>query len=203
MSLSLTSALVFGVTLAAAAAVPGPSTAATVSRVFSHGLRGARRLCVGLVLGELCWLLCALLGAGALAESHPSLFAAIRYAGVAYLLHLAWRLWRAPTDVAAPYADRGHAGLLLAGLAIALANPKTMLFYLALLPGIVGLDGLRLHDALVLGALASTVVGSVLAAYALSAAHLRHQLRSPVALRRIGRGSALLMAAAAGTIAIR
>ena len=47
------SGLLFAMTLAAAAAMPGPSTAAAVARVLARGLGGAVRLCIGLVLGEL------------------------------------------------------------------------------------------------------------------------------------------------------
>ena len=194
--------LLFAMALAAAVAMPGPSTAAAVARTFAHGLGGALRLCAGLVLGDLFWLLCAILGMAALADRHQDLFVAIRYAGAAYLLCLAWKFWRAP-PVAVAAGDRDQAHLLCTGLAIALGNPKTMLFYVALLPGIVSLEQLPLRDALVLGALVTCVVGGVLAAYVLLAERLRRRLRSPVALRRIGRGSGLLMAIAAGTIVSR
>ena len=107
------------------------------------------------------------------------------------------------TAVATVAGDRDDARLPFAGLAIALGNPKTMLFYVALLPGIVRLDGLPLRDALILGALAVCVVAGVLAAYVLTAERLRRHFHSPVALRRIGRGSALLMTAAAGAIVSR
>ena len=194
--------LLFAMALMAAAGTPGPSTAAAVARVLAQGMGGAVRLCIGLVVGELFWLSCAILGVAALAERHQGLFLAIRYAGVAYLLWLAWKLWHAP-PVAAAGGDRDDARLPFAGLAIALGNPKTMLFYVALLPGIVRLDDLPVRDALVLGALATFVVAGVLAAYVLAAGRLRRHLRSPVASRRIGRGSALLMTAAAGAIASR
>ena len=196
------SGLFFAMALAAAVAMPGPSTAAAVARVLTRGPGGAVRLCIGLVLGELFWLSCAILGVAALAERHQGLFVAIRYAGVAYLLWLAWKLWHAPA-VATAAGERDDARLPFAGLAIALGNPKTMLFYVALLPGIVRLDELDLRDALLLAALAVCVVASVLAAYVLAAERLRRHLHSPVALRRLGRGSALLMTAAAGAIASR
>jgi len=196
--------LLFTTMLAAAVAAPGPSSAALVARVLAHGLRGVGRLCVGLLLGDLFWLLCALWGVAALAQHFGALFAAIRYAGVAYLLVLAWKLWRAaPSAIANTGEKRESPRLLLTGLALALGNPKTMLFYLALLPGIVSLDTLSLRDALILAALVTVVVVVVLAAYVSLAERLRRHLHSPVALRRINRGSALLMAAAAVGIAAR
>lgn len=195
--------VLFATVLAAAVATPGPSTTALVARVLARGRRGIGSLCLGLVLGDLCWLLCALSGAVVLAQQFGAVFAAVRYAGIAYLLWLAWKLWRTAPVAPTTADERESSRLLLTGLALALGNPKTMLFYLALLPGIVVLDDLPLRDALILAALVTAVVGGVLAAYALLADRLRRRLHSPVALRRVNRGSALLMAGAAGAIATR
>lgn len=193
--------LLFTTVLAVAVATPGPSTAALVAHVLARGRDGVGRLCVGLLLGDLFWLGCALVGVAAVAQHLGDLFTAIRYAGVAYLLALAWKLWRAAPTTAA--ITGGSPRLLLTGLALALGNPKTMLFYLALLPGIVSLASLSLRDALTLAALATTIVLAVLAMYVLLAERLRRHLHSAVALRRINRGSALLMVGAAGAITAR
>ncbi|HEY6942384.1 LysE family translocator [Dokdonella sp.] len=194
-------AVFFAAALAAAAATPGPTITAVVARVLAHGRSGALRFCTGLLLAELLWLLCAIVGVGSLAARHPGIFEAIRYAGLAWLLRLAWKLWHAP-----PMTSHAGAGsesrALLAGAGIALGNPKTMLFYVALLPGIVGLDALSARNTLILAALVATVVGAVLALYVLLAERVRCRFHSAVALRRIGRGSALLMVAAAAAIAI-
>lgn len=195
--------LLFATVLGAAAATPGPSTLALVARVLARGQRGAVRLCLGLLLGDLFWLLCALLGVAALAQHFGALFVAIRYAGVVYLLWLAWKLWRVSPNSSAADVDRESPRLWLTGLALALGNPKTMLFYVALLPGIVGLNDLSPRDVLILAALVIVVVGAVLAAYVLLAERLRRHLHSPVALSRVNRGSALLMIGAAGAIATR
>ncbi|HSX61623.1 MAG TPA: LysE family translocator [Tahibacter sp.] len=194
--------LLFATTLAAAVATPGPSTAAVVSRVLARGFGAAPLLCIGLIAGDLFWLLCAVFGVAALADGHAALFDAVRYAGAAYLLFLAATLWRAE-PVAAAEAGRAPSRALLAGLGLALGNPKTMLFYLALLPGIVSLDAVSARDVSTLAALVAVVVGGVLFAYALLAARLRDTFRSPAALRRINRGSAVLMAVAAVVVVTR
>lgn len=197
-------AFLFATALAAACATPGPSTAALVARVLARGLRGASMLCLGLLLGDLFWLLCATFGVAALAQQFHALFVAIKFLGAAYLLYLAWKFWTAPAErVEARPAGGDDTRLLPTGLTIALGNPKTMLFYLALLPCIVTLDGLSLRDLLVLVGVVILVVGTILAAYVLLAARMRRFVRSPVALRRINRGSAVLMGGAAGVIAMR
>lgn len=201
--MSPASCLLFAAVLAAAVATPGPSTTALVARVLGQGSGDAQRLGAGLLLGDLFWLLCALLGAGALALQFAGLFTLIRYLGVAYLLYLAWVFWHAAPGAVAATPDDRPSRPLLSGLLLALGNPKTMLFYLALLPGIVSLDSLALADALLLTVVAALVVGGVLAAHVLLAERLRRHFQSPAALRRIHRGSALLMAGAAGGIVLR
>jgi len=193
--------LLFATALAAAAATPGPTITAVVARVLARGRSGALPFCLGLLLAELFWLLCAIVGVGALVARFHGLFEAIRYAGVAWLLWLAWKLWHAP-PVAAEASAGSESHALLAGAGIALGNPKTMLFYVALLPGIVSLDTLSARDTLLLCVLATAVVGVVLGACVLLAERLRRHFHSPAAMRRVLRGSALLMAAAAAAIAI-
>ena len=65
----------------------------------------------------------------------------LKYLGAAYLLYLAWRMWTAPAHSAAAEAPRAEQPLRLfvAGLSLTLGNPKTMLFYLALLPNLIDL----------------------------------------------------------------
>lgn len=195
--------LLFAAVLAAAVATPGPSTTALVARVLGQGAADGWRLCLGLLLGELFWLAGALLGAGVLLAQFAALFTAIRYLGALYLLYLAWGLWRSAARAAAVAADSRRSRPLLSGLALALGNPKTMLFYLALLPGIVSLDALTVTDALLLAAIAALVAGTVLLAHVLLAQRLRRHFDSRASLQRIHRGSALLMAGAAGGIALR
>jgi threonine/homoserine/homoserine lactone efflux protein len=194
--------LLFATALAAAVATPGPSTAAVVARVLARGPRGATLLCAGLLAGDVFWLLAAVSGAAVLATRFDEAFAVIRYAGAAYLFYCAVKLWLA-TPAAATRNPRDESGLLLSGLAIALGNPKTVLFYLALLPGIVRVDALSLRDVCLLVALTTAIVAGVLSGYALLAARLRHHLHSPAALQRINRISAVLMAAAATAIVLR
>lgn len=194
----------FATALAAACATPGPTTTALVARVLARGRRGVALMCMGLLLGEVFWLLCATFGVAALAQQFHPVFVAIKYLGVAYLLYLAWKFWIAPVapGATAP-ASSDDDRPLLTGLSIALGNPKTMLFYVALLPSIVTLDGLPLRNLLLLVAIVIVVVGAVLAAYVLLAMRMRLLIRSPAVLRRVNRGSGALMAGAAAAIATR
>ncbi|WP_394843922.1 LysE family translocator [Pendulispora brunnea] len=198
----------FAVTLGVAAVVPGPTTMTVVARVLGRGYRGAPMLHLGILCGEVVWLSCAAMGAATLAEKAQPVFMAIKYAGIAYLIYLAVKLWGTRREAADPEAEGKvvpgeGARLVFAGLSLSLSNPKTMLFYLALLPSIVDLSHATLFDLGALLAVAMVIVTLVNVFYVLLAGHARKFFRTPAAMRIVDRVSGVVMATAAVLIAIR
>ena len=117
-------------------ASPGPGVAAVVARSLTRGARGAPAFIAGFLVGDLIWLTVAATGLAAIAQTAQLLFAAVKYAGAAYLLYLAWRMWIAPAEApteAEVDASQKPFRLFLASLSLTLGNPKTMVFFLALL----------------------------------------------------------------------
>ncbi|MGE0725565.1 MAG: LysE family translocator [Alphaproteobacteria bacterium] len=198
------SLLAFAAVLAVACASPGPTTAALVARVLGRGTAGAPSFCAGLLASDVLWLTGAVLGLAVLAETAQPLFAALRYLGAAYLLYLAWKLWSAPAGPIAVAPVRGEGiRLFLAGIAVGSGNPKTMLFYLALLPTVLPLDRITLADHLMLVATLLAVYGGILLAYVLLAARARRALASTRIVRWINRTTGAVMAGAAVAVATR
>ncbi|WP_395673299.1 LysE family translocator [Inquilinus sp.] len=194
--------LIYAVTLGVACAVPGPTT---VARVLGRGSRGALAFCAGLMAGDLLWLSATALGLAMLAATMQPVFTVIKYAGAAYLLYLAWKLWTAPP--AAPAEAQPVRGeglrLFLTGISVCLGNPKTTLFYLALLPTIIDLQHLTWIGFGEIAATLVVVYGAVLAAYVVLALRARRMFRSPRALKVINRGTGAVMAGAAVAVAAR
>ena len=197
--------IVFAAAYLALLATPGAGVTALVSRVLARGSQGAPAFIAGIVGGALVWFTVAATGLAVLAASFSTLFIAIRYAGAAYLLYVAWKLWNAPVrsiDIAEPPAnDAGR--LFLTGLAINLGNPKAIAFFLALLPTVVDLSTLTPLGFVELAAIVTVVASSVLSAYAFAAARARRLLISSGTLRRINRGSSVVMAGTAVALAAR
>jgi threonine/homoserine/homoserine lactone efflux protein len=197
--------LIYAVTLGVACAVPGPTTAALVARVLGRGSRGALAFCAGLMAGDLLWLSATALGLAMLAATLQPVFIVIKYAGAAYLLYLAWRLWTAPPVApveAQPVRGEG-VRLFLTGISVCLGNPKTTLFYLALLPTIIDLQHMTWIGFGEIAATLFVVYGTVLAAYVVLALRARRMFRSPRALKVINRGTGAVMAGAAVAVATR
>jgi threonine/homoserine/homoserine lactone efflux protein len=204
--MDLTSLLVFTGALFVAAASPGPGIAAIVARVLGRGLNGAVAFTAGIALGDVVWLTFAVLGLAVIAQTFQGVFLVIKYAGAAYLLYLAWKLWTAPVvprDVAPDRSDINRIRLFLAGLAVTLGNPKVMVFYLALLPNIIDLQTVTILGWLELSLVVLGVLAVVFGAYVVLAARTRRLFTSPRAMRLINRGTGAVMASAAAAIAVK
>lgn len=130
--------LYIGFVLAATAlvAMPGPNVALIVANAMAHGSRAGLTTVAGTATAIALQLTLTVLGASAVLALMADWFAILRWIGVAYLLWLGWRAWTAPTDdLAASVA--GASGFYGRGVAVSIANPKTLLFFGAFLPQFV------------------------------------------------------------------
>jgi len=199
--------LLFAGVYCLAVASPGPGVAAVVARSLARGMQGAPAFIAGFLVGDLIWFAFAATGLAALAQAAYPVFVAIKYAGAAYLLYLAYRLWTAPSERVddGKGADRGNrpAQLFLGTLALTLANPKTMIFFLALLPTVVRLETLTIAGFVEIALVICVALPLVLGAYALAATRARRLFNSPRAVRNLNRSSGVAMATAAVAVATR
>jgi threonine/homoserine/homoserine lactone efflux protein len=195
--------LVFALALIVAAGSPGPSIAALVARVLTHGFREVLPFLAAMWLGEALWLGCAVAGLAVIARTLGVVFVVIKLIGVAYLLYLAWKMWFAPTQLSNGEMPSGQSPWRMfgTGLAVTLGNPKIMVFYLALLPTIVDLNRVGAAAWIELTAVTLLVLMSVDFAWAFLAVRARRLLTSRKAVKIANRTSATMMAGAAAVIA--
>lgn len=120
----------------ALAATPGPNVALIVGTSLKHGRRAGILTATGVNLGLIAQLVLVAAGLAYLVEAFSRHFDLVRYAGAAYLLWLAIVQWRAAGKGVEAPAPSAHAAFGR-GLAVAFANPKTLLFHAAFLPQFV------------------------------------------------------------------
>jgi threonine/homoserine/homoserine lactone efflux protein len=139
----------FVVTALVLNATPGVDLLYTVTRTLQFGWRGGVAAALGIAAGCSVHALAAALGLAALLAASPRAFDAIRWAGAAYLLWLAWGMLRAAVAPPAEPPAGGAAAtttaasarrVFLQGLTTNLLNPKVALFFMALLPQFVRAD---------------------------------------------------------------
>jgi threonine/homoserine/homoserine lactone efflux protein len=197
---------VFTLVYALAVASPGPGVAAIVARSLARGTKGAPAFLAGFLIGDLVWFTVAATGLAALAQSAYAVFVAVKYVGVAYLLYLSFRMWTSaakPVESDEVDASQNPTRLFLGALSLTLGNPKTMVFFLALLPTVVKLETLTAAGFFEIAAVITVVLPAVLGSYVYAAARARKFLQSPRAIRLVNRGGATAMAGAAVAIATR
>ncbi len=202
--MSVSEIMIFCVALAIMAGAPGPSIAALVSRILTNGLRDVLPFLAAMWVGEAIWLTVTFLGLAALAQSFALVFVVLKYAGVAYLLYLAWRMWRAPVNIAdAALPRRRPLHMFGTGLMVTLGNPKIMVFYLALLPTIIDVKHVTLTRWAILMAALFCVLAATDLTWSFIALRAHRLLQSPKAMRIANRTSAGVMAGAAAVMASR
>jgi len=115
---------------------PGPDLLYTMSRAVGQGWRSGVAAACGNFCGTLCQTAAVVLGLAALLAASAAAFEVTRWLGVAYLLYLGYRSWRAGGAVE-PGAQRAPASfrrVLAEAFVIHTLNPKVVLFFLAFLP---------------------------------------------------------------------
>lgn len=180
------------------AASPGPDNMTIVARTLSHGASAGLAYGAGTVAGVLVFLALAACGLSLLAQEMGWLMTALRYAGAAWLIWMGVRLWTAVPVVPALAPGTGRRGLLpdfATGLALNLGNPKMPLFYLALLPNVVG-PSLTLGQLASLAAVILAVEVLVVGGHVLLAGRARRLLRTPAVVRRVNRTAGGVMVGA-------
>lgn len=204
--MSLYGLWIFSAVYFLAVASPGPGVAAIVARALARGTQGAPAFIAGFLAGDLVWFTFAATGLAALAQTAYGVFVAVKYAGAAYLLYLAYRLWTSPPKIVEESTlEQGNKAsqLFLGGLALTLANPKTMIFFLALLPTVVKLETLNIVGFLEIVATICMVLPLVLGVYVVAATRARRLFKSTRAIRNLNRSTGVAMAGAAVAVATR
>ena len=144
--------------------------------------------------GILVFLVLAAFGLSLLAAKMAVLMTVLRYGGAAYLVWMGIRLWTAaPTDPATvPAGRRGLLAVFATGIALNLGNPKMPLFYLALLPSVVGAT-LTPGQVGLLAAVIVAVEAVVIGGHVVLATRARALLRTPRVVRRVNRAAGGVM----------
>ncbi|MDM0034077.1 LysE family transporter [Variovorax sp. J22P271] len=204
--MSLDTLLLYALASLALAITPGPTMLLALSNGISGGMRAAAWGIAGASLGSSIVIATVALGLGSLLAASEWLFNAIRVAGVLYLVWLGVKLWRTPpADVGAALAGAGEPLrgrlALLRSLAVALSNPKSLLFFAAFLPQFVDIAHPQGPQYLVLGVVFVCIDTLVMLSYATAGTQAVRWL-SQRSLRALNRGCAVGMWLLAATLAI-
>ncbi|MCY1271924.1 Homoserine/homoserine lactone efflux protein [compost metagenome] len=184
------------VAFSAVAMTPGPAMLLALSNGASHGMRVASFGMAGAALSDLLLIGAVGCGLGALLQASEQLFSLVKWVGAAYLLYLAWGLWRAPTrplaETAVANATTGRSAFLRA-LIVGLSNPKGLLFYSAFLPQFIQPTEPVAPQYAILALTSALVDCAMMSLYALGGRHAMRRFSSRV-MQWINRSCAGMLA---------
>lgn len=131
-------------------AIPGPNVALIVAKSVQQGFRAGFVATFGTTTGVAIQLLLVSFGVSAIIASAAAALMIIKWAGVAYLIWLGIRTWKAAAPDPAEPETPPTSVTFSQGLIVALLNPKILLFNAAFLPQFVRADGPVVGQLLVL-----------------------------------------------------
>jgi len=175
-------------------ASPGTGAAITIATGLARGTRTALVAALGCTLGIVPHMLAAVTGLAALLHASGAAFHAVKFAGAAYLLYIAWQTWRDKgafsLEAAAP--TRSDGAVVRHAVLANLLNPKLSMFFLAFLPQFVGGDESAPARAMLgLSAVFMALTFAVFALYGAFAARMRERvLGNPAIMAWLRRGFA-------------
>lgn len=199
------SLLAYAAAMAVFGLTPGPAVLGIVARCLAGGFRAGIAFNLGVVTGDLIFLAAAVYGLSAIAAALGAVFVVVQWLGAAYLVWLGIQLWRSapvPLDAESAAPSGARSGLL-AGLLLALGNPKGILFYGAFLPSFLDVAAVTPTDMAWLSLVTVTTLSAVNYGYGLLAARARRWFRSRRALVALNRGSGTVMIGAGLLVATR
>lgn len=121
---------------------PGIGVVYTLSMTLGGGLRAGVLASVGCTLATVLHLGVAMGGLAAVLLTSALLFQAVKYAGVAYLIWMAWAVLKGTGGMSiAPAAPAPAGRILRRGILLNILNPKLPLFFVAFLPQFLPVDG--------------------------------------------------------------
>ena len=206
MTITLVEISVYVFALVVLVMTPGPVVVATIARTLSTGWRTAMPLVIGVSLVDMLWPLLAIFGLSAMVQTYGEIMEILRWVGAAILIWMGGRLlfgFREALDSKPdPALMRRNAWeSFSAGVFVNLGNPKSILFFVGILPNLFDVTRLTTLDIVVITVLSALVPFAGNVVWMAAAHRARLLLSSSRAVRRVNQVSGGALAGAGIAIA--
>ncbi|AXK38895.1 LysE family translocator [Crenobacter cavernae] len=183
--------LLFVVTVFFVSAAPGPNMLLAMTHGIRYGVRSTTPTMLGLLSALGIVMAGSVAGLGALLATSETLFAAVKYAGAAYLVWLGVKTWRARPETLTAPAEAAIGTTAWAkfrtGFLVAMSNPKAFIFFTALFPQFMDARAAQLPQLMTLAATFYVIESGWQFVYASGGARLGSWLESPARQRWVNR----------------
>lgn len=177
--------------------LPGPMSLFVIAEGMVTGLRRSLSAIGGILIVNAGYLALAAAGAGTLLSASPFLFGALRWMGIAYMLWLAWGLLGSAPEASGTSRDGAPMRSVAKGIAIQLANPSALFFFLAVLPQFIRPEHSLTDQLVILGITSIVIEAAVLVAQGAGAFAVAKMSRQKLILHHFNRIAGLFLIIAA------
>jgi threonine/homoserine/homoserine lactone efflux protein len=196
---TITPFIAYSLALAVSALIPGPGVAALIGQALGKRVKDTMPFILGHISGDVFFLTLAVLGLSVVAKAFSGVFIVIKILGALYLLYIAYGLWTSKGSFQATGNEQTKskksrmAGGYLYGLVVTLGNPKTIIFYMALIPNVLDLNQVGFLDWSILATITAIILMITLLVYAFAASIAAGVLSSAKAMLRLNRAVAAII----------
>ena len=186
-------------------ASPGPGTFAVIARALGSGFSHAFSMSLGMVLGDLVFLLMAIFGLNAIAHMMGDIFIIVKYIGGFYLIYLGIKIFRSNPSKDSIKSSQSDSLTkdFVSGFLICISNPKVILFYLGFLPTFVNLSTLASGDIVLVSSLVVIILTVTLGGYSYFASKAREAIKKPITQIIMNRFAGSVMVGAGSTLILK
>lgn len=173
---------------------PGAGVVYAITTGIQGGLRGNFWCRVGLAVGILVLMAASVSGLGVIVANSPTIFTVLRFIGIAYLIYLGIKAWRAPaTSLIADGAIPAHNGRrqFAEAFMLQITNPQPLVFFISLLPQFIDQKLAYIPQVVIMTIVYSFLVFAVMTIYTFAVARARTFFKSPQASLILRRTSAV------------
>lgn len=180
------------------AASPGPGVFASVAKAISEGFVASLYLIGGLVVGDIIYLVLAIIGMSTIAIALGEFFFTVKIIGGIYLIYLGYKSFT--TKGAIKKIDKNKTSKskwqnFITGFLVTLGNPKPILFYASVLPTLINFEEVKFAEIFMMVFLIALVSFVVVGGYAYFASLGRKFITNTRIEKRINRASGVVMGA--------
>mgnify|MGYP000166837328 CR=1 FL=1 len=172
------------------AIIPGPTVIFVVAKAIAHGEKSVIPLALGVLCGDFIAMIVSLLGLGVVLATSATLYIALKWVGVLYLIYLGIKTFQEKpnmVDELATPINISKAQMFQSSSLVTALNPKSIIFFVAFFPQFIVTSSSVLPQFLILMASFSLITLTTITSFAIFASSINHKLASYKARQRLNR----------------
>ncbi len=175
------------------AASPGPDNLMIFSKTVANGPTHGIAYGLGVVFSIFCFVILAAISLNMVSQYMAENFRIVQYIGSIYLIYTGIVMWRSSPEIKKRAMQGGLPKLFLLGFLLNISNPKMPIFYLALLPGVLGFQPVTLYDTIWLLVIIALVEVVVIGGHVFTGFKVKHAFSDRKKITLLNRGAGALM----------